>query len=136
MTPVLLPRLLRIALATAIGLLPLAPPAHVHEATDADGHHEAVAHRHLEPHHVHARAHHDHDRAALDEDESVVATLDPAYISPNAHAPTVPTATVAVFLPDVTAETRVVPFEFVERLIHGPPRGPTSLRAPPAQSLL
>lgn len=37
-------------LASAIGLLPLAPREHVHEVEAPDGHHQTVAHRHASSH--------------------------------------------------------------------------------------
>ena len=47
--PVKASRLLAGVLGIAMGLLPVAPPEHVHEAEE-QGHVHAVIHRHLKPH--------------------------------------------------------------------------------------
>ena len=121
-------RLLGVALTVAIGLLPIAPPEHVHEH-DSDGHHETVVHRHVQVHHSLPSG--DHRHLAWDDDDTPVATLTDEYVAP---------ATVQIGAPPVAAVT-VLPVpqplllsraEFVERLIHGPPRSPAALRAPPA----
>ncbi len=46
----MLRRAATLLLAAAIGMLPIAPPEHVHDAVDHDGHHATVAHRHADAH--------------------------------------------------------------------------------------
>ncbi|HEY6509658.1 MAG TPA: hypothetical protein VIY56_16665, partial [Vicinamibacterales bacterium] len=43
--------LVTLAAACAVALLPLVPRVHLHETTDEDGHHAAIAHRHAGEHH-------------------------------------------------------------------------------------
>jgi hypothetical protein len=141
-------RLLAFVLTAAVGVLPMAPPEHVHDV-DHDGHHETLAHRHAGGHAQHAAGvidHDDHDRdhdaghapvAALDDEDSVLAALStPTWTRPALDAPDAPaTAVVAWILPPAPA-TRVGHVADVERLIHGPPRTVTSLRGPPVVSRL
>ena len=127
-----LSRLTGFVLAAAIGLIPAAPPEHVHEADD-HGEHHVVVHRHAA---VHTGLHHaaDHD-GVLDDDDGTVLTLEPIYIIPPVVALVAPLGTLPTQLarPGYTFSVKA---EYVERLIHGPPRGPTGLRAPPLQSRL
>jgi hypothetical protein len=135
--PTVLPRrLLSVVVLSAIGLMPLAPPEHVHDTTDAEGHHAALTHRHAESHHGYGVAS-DHDRATVEDADSVVATVDVVSTAASvSFVPRVPVATVTAALQDSEPSTRWVRSDFIERLIHAPPRGPTSLRAPPVPSLL
>ena len=129
MLPVMMSRFLAGALGVALGLLPVIPPEHVHEAEEA-GHVHAVVHRHLNPHGVFD--HHDADhQPTLDDDDGPVLTLTSIYEVP---------ASLVVASPPRIVSTRVEPPPAppstrsvidVETLIHGPPRAPTPLRAPP-----
>jgi hypothetical protein len=123
-------------LIVALGLLPLVPPAHVHDAVDEAGHHDRVAHRHAESHHaaeplplVDGR-----EPTHVEDAESVVSTLDPVFIGSSAFTLPVPALPVeaVILAPDVASTATFDPF--VERQIHGPPRAPTLLRGPPAFS--
>jgi hypothetical protein len=116
-------------LGVALTLLPIAAPEHMHEA-DEQGHVHPLVHRHLMPHAlVDRRA--DQHGTVDDEDDGPALTLTAMY-----HVP--PVYVVAV--PVRTAEELIAPpvSRGIERrrsdldiLIHGPPPGPTGLRAPP-----
>jgi hypothetical protein len=135
-SPVTPVRGLSAVLIAALGLLPLVPPAHVHDAVDEAGHHGRIAHRHTAAHHaaeplplVDGR-----EPTHVEDAESVVSTLDPVFIgSPDftLRAPALPAETV-ILAPDVAPTATRDPF--VERQIHGPPRAPTLLRGPPVLS--
>ena len=136
---VLSPRTLSVVLATAIGLLPCAPPEHLHETEDANGHHESVVHRHSGSH-VAAHTlsdHHDHHKVTVDDEERVIATLDPLFTVVNVYSPAVPAAEVVALVEEPTPENdgAVVP-RYIERLIHGPPFRAVGPRAPPLTPLL
>lgn len=136
MRPVPFSRGLSIVLATAIGAMPVAAPAHVHETTTPDGHHQALTHRHADSHVGHT-SEPDNNPVTLEDARSVVATLEVAFALPSgAYRPVVSVEAVAAVLPDDVEPLLAVPCEFIERLIHGPPRAPTSPRGPPAQSFL
>jgi hypothetical protein len=126
-------RALPVVLTMAVGLLPMAPSEHVHETTEADGHHEVVAHRHVQLHKtdvdVDAQAH--HDSASIDHEDTVVATLDSVFTAPNTYVPQGPALVVVRIFQAPVGRVTPVPVEFIERLIHGPPRAPTALRGPP-----
>ena len=124
-------------LALAIGWNPIAPPEHVHEA-DGHGADHAVVHRHDAAHF--ATGHHvDPDHAAtFDHEEGTALSLDPAYGLPSATregtAPALAGYAAALIAPVSTPSSAVTAYR--ARLTHGPPRGPTGLRAPPAFPLL
>jgi hypothetical protein len=115
-------------LTVAIGLVPLAAPEHVHEREE-DGHAQVVVHRHMPPHGF--GEHHRAPEAALDHDEEPVLTLTTVYTVPGP---------VVLAAPERSARALVEPPERqrIERVltkfdvpIHGPPRAPAGLRAPP-----
>src|SRR3954471_14733300 len=66
-------------LAIATGLLPVAPPEHVHEA-ETQGHVHAVIHRHLKPHGI--LDHHEEHHSAVDDDDGPTLTLTTTYTVP------------------------------------------------------
>jgi hypothetical protein len=127
-----LSRLLAIVLTAAIGSIPVAPPEHVHEA-DGHGDHHVVVHRHAA---VHTGLQHaaDHD-GVLDDDDGTVVTLEPICIVPSVVALVAPVGTLPTQL-EPPGYAFAVKSEYVERLIHGPPRAPTGPRAPPRLSRL
>ena len=122
--------LVALAAAWAVALLPLSPRVHLHETTDEDGHHAAIAHRHAGEHHHHAGA---PGRGAreLEDDESVVTTLDSVLARTSVYVFAAPVPPVVALLNDPLLSARPVRAIFVERLNHGPPRAPNPLRGPP-----
>jgi hypothetical protein len=126
----LLGRLTGLVLAAAIGVVPLAPPEHAHESHDPD-HHGVRVHRHSQGHtgHHHAAA---HDQA-LEDDDAPVMTVQAVLGGP--VPPVVVSAPIGEPVPVVQPPSMagILPTaEYVELLIHGPPRAPASLRAPPS----
>jgi hypothetical protein len=123
-------RILAGVLGVAIGLLPVAPPEHVHEAEE-QGHVHVVVHRHLKTHGIleHQAEHH----STVDDDDGPVLTLTAVYTVPVPAPPVTsppPVPSAVIEPPKVQAVAR--PFADVELLIHGPPRAPTPPRAPPS----
>jgi hypothetical protein len=134
MTAVFRSRLIGLALAAAVGWLPIAPPEHVHEADD-HGHQRMVVHRHLAPHTLPRHA--DHQGRVFDDDDAPVLTLNVVYTVPTATSiigrpPSVESAIVAAPL----SGARYRSPEYFDPPIHGPPRAPSGLRAPPLISRL
>ena len=131
-------RALRLVLAAVIGLLPLAPPEHVHRAEAMDGHDAVVAHRHGEAHN--AEPGHDadrhHEELSADDAHLAAATIDSIYIASNTYTSHPPAVVPVRVLEPSMVETPPVPFDFIERLIHGPPRAPSPSRAPPSPAFL
>jgi len=126
-----LSRLLAGVLGVVMGVLPIMPPEHVHEAQE-QGHVQAVVHRHLPDHGVFDHRADDHHPATVDHGDDPILTLSSVY---NVAVPFVMVA------PVLRVEARIAPPEprrvarastDVEILIHGPPPAPTGLRAPPA----
>lgn len=128
MAPVRAVPLLVGALVAAMGLLPIAPPEHVHEG-DEHGHAHVVVHRHQALHGV--ADHHRQHESAVEDDDGPVLTLTTVYTVPIARGMPAPPPLVH-FLAEPPAPNRLDPPAIdVARLIHGPPRAPTSPRAPP-----
>ena len=123
-------RLVGVVLAAALGLIPVAPPEHVHELEE-HGHSHALVHRHLAPHHfLHEFEAH---VGVLDDDDAPVLTLDAVFTLPlSAPGITHQPASVVVFLDPPATSLVHGASEYAERPIHGPPRAPTGLRAPPS----
>lgn len=125
---------LHVALAVLLVVGPALPPEHVHEIEE-EGHRALLVHHHFQ---VHNSLHHDADHAAVvDHDDAAVMTVAPMF--------TVPAARTAIAAPAVVRLVRVDPpaappthrvAEYVDLLIHGPPRAPASLRAPPVAASL
>lgn len=127
MTPVFGRRILGFVVTLAIGLLPVVPAEHVHEVEE-HGHLELLVHRHLQGHDLTAT----HHQSTIDHDDAPIATVDQDYVVPSSwhlDAADQPGA-IAVLLPPIPS--RLAYSAFVERLIHGPPRGPTPDRGPPS----
>lgn len=126
--PVRLPPVLAGALSLAIGLLPIAPPEHVHER-EAHGHAQVVVHRHMPPHGF--LEHHREHQASLDDDDAPVLTLTTVYTVPGSIVLAVPEQSAGALIepPEQRSIERVLTKFDVP--IHGPPRAPAGLRAPP-----
>jgi len=123
-------RAVSLCLVAALAGLPLAPVEHVHR-TDGPGGHHVVAHAHLEDHHHPADADDDHLATHVEDDDSVVLVLDRVFVSQPVHQ-LLELAVEAERYPSPPAVVRPgVPVRYLHRLIHGPPRAPTSLRGPP-----
>ena len=124
-------RTLSLVLAATVGFLPMLPPEHAHE-TEKDGHVGIVVHQHSQPHAIgHLPGRHRHD-GTVDHPDDPVLTFSAVFTISATQALAVPVnAAVAVIAP-LHLDARKVSVGFVERLIHGPPRAPTGLRAPPA----
>ena len=127
------PRWIGAVLAAAVGILPMAPPEHVHEVEER-GHHLLLVHRHPDSHAAADASH--HRESVFDHSEAPSATVDAAYLAPpiaHLEAPVVKGG--PVIEPPKQPATLRTP-EYVEHLIHGPPRAPAALRAPPSASRL
>jgi len=124
-------RALSLCLVAGLAALPLAPVEHVHRTDGPDGH-QVVAHAHFEDHHHQAVSDDDQLATHVEDDDSVVLTLDRVFI-PEQPAPHVDmTAPAGVHQPPLAVVRAGAADRYLQRLIHGPPRGPTSLRAPPS----
>ena len=117
-------------LVACLAALPLAPVEHVHRTDGPDGH-QVVAHAHFEDHH-HAEPGENDLATHVEDDDSVVLTLDRVFI-PEQPAPHLDmTAAAGLYLPPLAVVRAGAADRYLQRLVHGPPRGPTSLRAPPS----
>jgi hypothetical protein len=128
-------RFFSVALVLALGLTPLAPPEHVHETLD-QGHHHVLVHRHGQ---AHAGEHHspNANHGVFDDDDGPVLVLSTPYTVPHAFVRVIadPASEYRVMAP-LAMERVQGRVNFVEPLIHGPPRAPASLRAPPSSLAL
>ena len=126
-------RTLSLTLVAAVALLPVVPPEHAHE-TEADGHIHLIVHQHAQPHtlgHL-AGEHHRRDRQeTVDHPDDPVLTLSTVFTTSPAQTLAVPVRVVVAIIQPVHLDVGRASTGFVERLIHGPPRAPTGLRAPP-----
>jgi hypothetical protein len=125
------------SLVVAVGGNPIAAPEHAH-GSDKDGSAHVLIHRHAHGHfsdHHHSSTEH---RSVLDHDEGSVLSLQAPYGLPSAPvalaAPSLSATTVTLAQPSALHASHIA--EYVARLTHGPPRGPTGLRAPPSSSRL
>ena len=82
-------------LAIATGLLPVAPPEHMHEAEE-QGHVHAIIHRHLKPHGI--LEHHAEHQSTLDDDDGPALTLTTIYTVPAPVALTSPVRIVSAWI--------------------------------------
>jgi len=124
-------RALSLCLVAVLAGLPLAPVEHVHRTEGPDGQH-LVAHAHLEDHHHQADADDDHLATHVEDDDSVVLTLDRVFVPQPIHHAVDIVAEADDHLPPPAVVRAGVAARYQRRFIHGPPRGPTSLRAPPS----
>ena len=116
------------ALSAAMGLLPVVPPEHVHEGEE-HGHAHLVVHRHLQPHG--SLEHHAEHPMSLTDDDGPIITLTATYTVPNSVVVAGPPRVIsAVVQPPAPRPVGRAPGH-VDVPIHGPPRAPTPLRAPP-----
>ena|SRR5580765_4879307 len=115
-----------------MGVFPIAPPEHLHEAEE-EGHLHFFIHRHL-PDHALLEHHSDHHPATVDHDDGPVFTLSSVYNVPTSFVIVAPVQIVTAHVepPEPRRVERL--FTDVDILIHGPPRAPTGLRAPPSLS--
>ncbi len=119
-----------LALVAAVGLAPLVPPEHAHK-TEANGHQQIVVHQHSQPHAIgHLPGDRD-SRRAFDHPDEPVLTLSTVYTTPAPPSLALPVRTFVAVIQPLRAETGRASYGFVELLIHGPPRSPAGLRAPP-----
>jgi hypothetical protein len=120
-------------LSAALGLLPIAPPEHIHEAEE-QGHVHVVIHRHLKTHGIleHDAEHHQ----TLDDNDGPVLTLATSYNVPALPVIGGAPRTLGAWIdpPPPRRVERVL--ADVDILIHGPPRAPTPPRAPPVSPTL
>jgi hypothetical protein len=91
-----------------------------------------VAHAHFEDHHHQAASDDDHLATHVEDDDSVVLTLDRVFIPEHAAPYLDITAAAGIYLPPLAVVRAGAADRYLQRLVHGPPRGPTSLRAPPS----
>ena len=120
-----------LCLVAVLAALPLAPVEHVHRTGGPDGHHQ-VAHSHFEDHRHRPAADPDHSATHVEDDDSVVVALDRVFLSQPVHH-SAEIAVEAHRYPAPLAMVRAgVAARYQRRFIHGPPRAPTSLRAPPS----
>jgi hypothetical protein len=127
-------RLIGLVLAATVAWLPIAPPEHVHEA-DEHGHHHVLVHRHVAGHGFsQGQVHHD---GVLGDDDAPILTFDTVYTVPAALTilGEPPSDAAVVVEPPADTVTSHIP-GYHSRPIHGPPRAPTGLRAPPLLSRL
>ena len=127
-------RLVGVLLSVAIGWLAVGPPEHVHEEEE-HGQAHFLVHRHLEPHPPTVvwagRA------GVLDHGDAPILTLTAAFTIPGVPSVgALPVVTVVVDLEPAVTPVRYRTPPLLDRLIHGPPRAPVGLRAPPPTSRL
>ena len=115
-------------LAAALGLLPLAPPEHAHEAETRHSH--VIVHRHLNLHGI--QPHHQ-ELSTIDHDEDPILTLSAVYNVPPQPEIAGPVPSAGELIQPLVLSRSEGSFIDVEILIHGPPRAPTPPRAPPAR---
>jgi hypothetical protein len=121
-------RILACVLGVAMGLLPVAPPEHVHEAEE-QGRVHAVIHRHLKSHGI--LEHHTERHSTVDDDDGPALTLTTIYTVPAPLALDSPARIVSTWMEPPAPRSFDRPFTDVDILIHGPPRASTPPRAPP-----
>ncbi len=129
MTAVRGSRFLVACLGLALGVLPIAPPEHVHEHEES-GHAHLLIHRHAAPHE--SLVHQTQQGPEIGDHDEPILTLDSPYYAPVrvAFGPPELLASERLDYPLSPRITGAAPDRSV--LIHGPPRASTGLRAPPS----
>jgi hypothetical protein len=123
-----------VCLTVMMGWSPVMLPEHVHESDDDHGTHHVLVHWHAEGH---FEGSHAADHPELGEGAGKTLSLDAPFMLPPTLERSVPMSTAAIVLAEPPAPvTRRVVADEVELLIHGPPRAPAGLRAPPSTSRL
>lgn len=120
-----------LALVAALGLVPLMPAEHAHQA-ETNGHRQVVVHQHSQAHAIGHLPRDRDDRRTFDHPDDPILILSTVYTAPAPQTPAVPSCTLIAVIQPPQAETGGASYGFVELLIHGPPRAPTGPRAPPA----
>jgi hypothetical protein len=118
------------ALVAVLGLGPVVPPEHAH-AVEEHGHREVIVHQHAHSHAIGHLLGRDAHRA-FDHPDDPVLTFSAVYTTPAPQMPAIPSRIVVGLVQPLLNEAGRPTNGFVELLIHGPPRAPTGLRAPPA----
>lgn len=127
-------RALSLALIAAVGFLPAMPAEHAHE-TEENGHSRMVVHQHAQPHtigHLPGEHHRHFRQGTVDHPDDPVLTLSTVFTASTPQTLAVPVRVVVAIIEPVHLDVGRASTGFVERLIHGPPRAPSGLRAPPA----
>ena len=123
-------KVLTVLASVALALLPAAPAEHVHEL-DEPGHAHVVLHRHLNAHRLLDHPADTDHRAALDDHDGPVLTLTAIYNVVARADLNSPLCTAVAWIEPPASGRVYRPLADLQILIHGPPRAPTSLRAPP-----
>jgi 1,6-anhydro-N-acetylmuramate kinase len=132
-------RAISLVLAGALGAAPLLPAQHAHEAEE-NGHSRIVLHQHAQPHTIGQLPgqNHRHDRdgrhdrqGTVDHPDDPVLTVSTVFTTSAPQTLGVPARVVVAAIQPVHVDIGRASSGFVERLIHGPPRAPSGLRAPP-----
>jgi hypothetical protein len=121
-------RVLGSVLSLALSLPPVIAPEHVHERDD-HGHAQLVVHRHMSPHGM--LDHHREHQASVDDDDAPILTLTTVYTVPGPVILGAPERVVSALVEPPGAQRIQRPQTRFDVPIHGPPRAPDSLRAPP-----
>jgi len=124
-------RAVSLVLAAALGILPLVPAEHAHE-TEADGHSRIVVHQHAPAHSIGYPPGDHHRQGTVDHPDDPVLTFSTVFTTSAPQTLAFPVRVVVAVIQPVHLDVGRASSGFVERLIHGPPRAPSGLRAPPA----
>ena len=123
-------RAVSLVLAALLGILPLVPAEHAHE-TEADGHSRIVVHQHAQAHSIGYHPGDHHRQGTVDHPDDPVLTLSTVFTTSAPQTLAAPVRMVVAVVQPVHLDVGRASSGFVERLIHGPPRAPSGLRAPP-----
>ena len=132
----LVARLWPLVLIASLGIVPIGPQEHVHEATDDTGHHMLIVHRHAQLHGFELGLELSVEHGTVDHPDPTALFPDANYTAPTGYMLPTPyvRAIVAVIPPDAPVIDRRT--RAADQLIHAPPRAPSSLRGPPSSPLL
>lgn len=124
-------RLWSVALVLVIGLLPIAPPEHVHEV-EREGHLDFVVHRHAKVH-TGAGFHERHGGThTVDHPDAPLVMLDQDVTMPSVARLAGPADIHRSDVIQPPPSTQLPVASFVERLNHGPPHASAQQRGPPS----